>query len=1089
MAATSEVEPPASVTIKAIDASAVHRIQSGQVIVNLCSVAKELVENSLDAGATSIEVRFKNQGLDAIEVQDNGMGIAPHNYASLALKHYTSKLSSFDDLDTLQTFGFRGEALSSLCALSRFAVVTCLAEDVPKGTRLAFETSGQLGEKSVVAAQRGTTVTVENLFWNLPVRRRELERNIKREWAKVIGLLNQYACIQTGVKLTVSQQPSKGKKVILFSTRGNAATRDNIINVFGTKTMTALLALDLELEMAITKSQWAADALQPTTNRVYVRGFVSRPAHGQGRQTPDRQMFHVNGRPCKLPQFAQLFGEVYRSYNSGQSPFIFADIQLDTHLYDVNVSPDKQTILLHDQGRMLDTLRESLIELFEKQDITVPISQLTSQRLIASKKAALPSSSVAAPIQSTSVKKPINSSPTAPSLTAPSLSNSVTASSNFAGSGAEASEEDSMADEPVAQENSPEAASGNMLDEALDEPGPPSPASPSIPKKQLLRAGATDTGLQPGSRKRLPDNIATVNIGSATTSVPVLTSSGMITKRQKTANLYRGASIQATQSTMKAANARLPSFGGRLSQKFSAARRSSQSEEQEVDGDNNIDVEDEDQDQDENKNIETNNEGEGGDIFSEDSVEAGSQEESIADKSEISDNREVDEIMDDAGEEDVDEEVFTDDAENNVSNNDQFSPTDEVRQHEALTNHNHIEEYDANQEEQDSEDEYDKRARNSDDSEYDSHPAISAEPPISTDEEKRNSLFLKSGGSKKRHEALQLVQILRVNERSIRKLASSWHSNVATRQEEPIERNDNEEDDGQQSNVNRGGLDDTEAVAVAEAKLALTISKDDFAKMRIVGQFNLGFILAVREASSQKGPEDKIGNLDDELFIIDQHASDEKYNFERLQASTVVQSQRLVQPKRLELTAVEEEIVLEHLPALATNGFAVEAVLDGSEPVGNRCRLRTLPLSRETTFDLTDLEELIALLGDHHHHHHHDDGDNGSIGHLTAVPRPAKVRKMFAMRACRSSIMIGKALSRRQMASVLAHMGEMDKPWNCPHGRPTMRHLCSLGAAWDETGRSWGPISKDYSNTAGSDYNDSQSLQQAEWNRFLGKRR
>jgi len=89
-------------TIKAIEAKSVHQIQSGQVIVDLCSVAKELVENSLDAGATSVEVRFKNHGLDSIEVQDNGSGIAPANYENVALKHYTSKLSSYDDLSSLR---------------------------------------------------------------------------------------------------------------------------------------------------------------------------------------------------------------------------------------------------------------------------------------------------------------------------------------------------------------------------------------------------------------------------------------------------------------------------------------------------------------------------------------------------------------------------------------------------------------------------------------------------------------------------------------------------------------------------------------------------------------------------------------------------------------------------------------------------------------------------------------------------------------------------------------------------------------------------------------------------------------------------
>ena len=110
-------------TIKPIEAKSVHQIQSGQVIVDLCSVIKELVENALDAAATSIEVRFRNNGLDAIEVQDNGSGIAEANYESVGLKHHTSKLYSYAELSKLNTFGFRGEALSSLCALSTLSIV------------------------------------------------------------------------------------------------------------------------------------------------------------------------------------------------------------------------------------------------------------------------------------------------------------------------------------------------------------------------------------------------------------------------------------------------------------------------------------------------------------------------------------------------------------------------------------------------------------------------------------------------------------------------------------------------------------------------------------------------------------------------------------------------------------------------------------------------------------------------------------------------------------------------------------------------------------------------------------------------------
>merc|ERR1712093_233151 len=327
----------AMATIKAIEGKTVHQIQSGQVIVDLCSVVKELVENSLDAGATSIDVRFKNQGLDAIEVQDNGGGISPHNYDTLALKHHTSKLSTYSDLTTLQTFGFRGEALSSLCALSKFSVVTCMAADAPKGTKLDFEVSGKTKGTSVVAAQKGTTVSVENLFNNLPVRRRELERNIKREWNRVVGVLGQYACIQTGIKFSVSQQAGKGKKTTLFSTKGNQSTRENIVNIFGAKTLTALIALDLNLELEATSAPSQRRSTQDDggSKEIRIVGHISRPAWGEGRQTPDRQMFFVNSRPCGLPQ-------VYKAYNGTQSPFIFANIELDTHLYDVNVSPDKR---------------------------------------------------------------------------------------------------------------------------------------------------------------------------------------------------------------------------------------------------------------------------------------------------------------------------------------------------------------------------------------------------------------------------------------------------------------------------------------------------------------------------------------------------------------------------------------------------------------------------------------------------------------------------------------------------------------------------------------------------------------------------
>ena len=240
--------------------------------------------------------------------------------------------------------------------------------------------------------------------------------------------------------------------------------------------------------------------------------------------------------------------------------------------------------------------------------------------------------------------------------------------------------------------------------------------------------------------------------------------------------------------------------------------------------------------------------------------------------------------------------------------------------------------------------------------------------------------------------------------------------------------------------------DESFPVESEEERLSLTVSKDDFANMHIVGQFNLGFILAVRPPVTSPG-DGADALKSGELFIIDQHASDEKFNFERLQADTVVNHQRLVRPMILDLTAVEEEIVIENGLALEKNGFIVEIDTSGDEPIGQRCKLLSLPLSKEVVFDTQDLDELIHLLA-----------ESPPVGPDSEVPRPSKVRKIFAMRACRSSIMIGKTLTGKRMSTVVRHMGMIDKPWNCPHGRPTMRHLMSLDDfdAWDEGERSEG---------------------------------
>ena len=135
-------------------------------------------------------------------------------------------------------------------------IITAREDEAPKGTRLDFEISGELKSTQVVASQRGTTVSVEAIFKNLPVRRQELEKNIKREYGKVLGLLQAYACITTTSRISVSNVMAKGKRAVVFSTKANQTTRENIANVFGSKTLHALTSLELQFEMQASSGLW-----------------------------------------------------------------------------------------------------------------------------------------------------------------------------------------------------------------------------------------------------------------------------------------------------------------------------------------------------------------------------------------------------------------------------------------------------------------------------------------------------------------------------------------------------------------------------------------------------------------------------------------------------------------------------------------------------------------------------------------------------------------------------------------------------------------------------------------------------------------
>jgi len=198
----------------------------------------------------------------------------------------------------------------------------------------------------------------------------------------------------------------------------------------------------------------------------------------------------------------------------------------------------------------------------------------------------------------------------------------------------------------------------------------------------------------------------------------------------------------------------------------------------------------------------------------------------------------------------------------------------------------------------------------------------------------------------------------------------------------------------------------------AEEELNKQIKKTDFARMEIFGQFNLGFLIV---------------GLGKDLFIVDQHATDEKYNFETLQRTTHIRPQKMVVAQGLELTAGDEATLIDHLEVFEKNGFKFEVDLEAL--AGRRVKLVAVPTSKNWVFGKEDIDELIFMLSDAG-----GDLEGASI-------RPSRVRAMFASRACRTSVMVGTALSKADMRRLITHMGQIEQPWNCPHGRPTLRHL------------------------------------------------
>lgn len=275
-------------------------------------------------------------------------------------------------MENVGTFGFRGEALSSLCALGEMVIVT-RHKSADCGTKLELDHRGSIKKKSLTARQVGTTVSIANLFSTLPVRRREFTKNIKREFSKLCTILQSYCLISTGVRIMCTNQTKKGARTTILSTSGGNKIVDNISSIFGPQQIRSLIEMkppiintgDEITDAELKENSISVDDVDGLNlNRFKLTGWISSVKHGCGRSARDRQFIYVNSRPCEPKSVLKIINETYNKYNVNQNPFVFLNIEMNRSDVDVNITPDKRQVLVNNEKILLLAIKRSLVNTF-----------------------------------------------------------------------------------------------------------------------------------------------------------------------------------------------------------------------------------------------------------------------------------------------------------------------------------------------------------------------------------------------------------------------------------------------------------------------------------------------------------------------------------------------------------------------------------------------------------------------------------------------------------------------------------------------------------------------------------------------------
>lgn len=328
-------------SIKLLDESLINKIAAGEVVERPASVVKELLENSLDAGATRIDVRISGGGIESIEVSDDGVGISETDLPLAFLRHATSKISGEEDLFQICTMGFRGEALPSIASVSRLQVFTRCKEEAGIHIRLD---GGRIVERNHLPGPSGTKIIVQDLFFNTPARKKFL-RSAVSEGNQVYDLICRYALARADVSFSFSND-----KRTFFKTPGSGSLSDTVLTVWSRELRQHLLEVD---------SRFGSYGLRGLTSSVELH-----------RQTRKNQLFYVNQRPVKSPLVFKALDLAYQGMLlAREQPLAILHLYLPEEEVDVNVHPQKNEVRFRDEKRVFATLVDGLREALGKMRV------------------------------------------------------------------------------------------------------------------------------------------------------------------------------------------------------------------------------------------------------------------------------------------------------------------------------------------------------------------------------------------------------------------------------------------------------------------------------------------------------------------------------------------------------------------------------------------------------------------------------------------------------------------------------------------------------------------------------------------------